>query len=48
VSVEELQVALNHNNFPYFEAVACTGVGVFETLKMIAKLVLNELNRRAK
>ena len=48
VSVVELQNALNQNNFPYFESVACTGVGVFETLKMIAKLVLNELNRRAK
>jgi len=43
VSVEELQKALNRNGFPYFEAIACTGVGVFETLKMIAKLVLNEL-----
>ena len=43
VSVEELQKALNHNNCPCFEAVACTGVGVFETLKMIAKLVLNDL-----
>jgi hypothetical protein len=47
VSVEELQQALNHNNYAYFEAVASKGTGVFETLKMIAKLVLNELKRGA-
>jgi len=47
VSVEELQQALNHNNHPYFEAVASKGTGVFETLKMIAKLVLNELKTGA-
>jgi hypothetical protein len=47
LSVEELQNALNHNDYPYFEAVASKGVGVFETLKMIAKLVLTELKRAA-
>jgi small GTP-binding protein len=47
VSVEELQKALNHNDYPYFEAVAPTGVGVFESLKMIAKLVLTELKKGA-
>ncbi len=41
----ELQQMLNPTNVPEFEAVATTGVGVFETLKAIAKLVLTELKR---
>ena len=32
-------------NVPEFEAVATTGVGVFDTLKAVAKLVLTELKR---
>jgi len=47
VSVEELQKALNPDGYPYFEAVASQGIGVFETLKAIAKLVLTELRRGA-
>jgi len=43
--VEELREAVNPNKVPDFEAVARTGVGVFETLKMVAKLVLTELKR---
>jgi len=46
VSVEDLQRALNPRNIPWFEAVAPTGVGVFETLKAIAKLVLLELKKK--
>ena len=46
VPVEELQVALNPRNVPWFEACAATGVGVFETLKGAAKLVLNELKKK--
>jgi signal recognition particle receptor subunit beta len=45
VSMEELQKALNLRNVPAFEAVAPEGVGVFETLKAIAKLVLIELRK---
>jgi signal recognition particle receptor subunit beta len=45
VSVEELQRAINPRNVPSFAAVAPTGVGVFDTLKSIAKLVLTELKR---
>jgi hypothetical protein len=30
---------------PDFEAVARTGVGVFDTLKAVAKLVLTELRK---
>ncbi|MGB0680183.1 MAG: GTP-binding protein [Polyangiales bacterium] len=45
VSVEELRALLNPTGVPDFEAVATTGVGVFETLKAVAKLVLTELKR---
>jgi signal recognition particle receptor subunit beta len=43
--VEELRRLLNPSGVPDFEAVASTGVGVFETLKAVAKLVLTELKR---
>ncbi|MCT4642502.1 MAG: GTPase domain-containing protein [Bacteriovoracaceae bacterium] len=39
-SVQDLERKLNENDFPSFEAIATTGEGVFETLKMISKLVL--------
>jgi signal recognition particle receptor subunit beta len=45
VSLEELQRALNPRGVPSYAAVASTGVGVFDTLKSIAKLVLTELKR---
>lgn len=45
VPVEELNKVLNPKDVPYFEAVATQGIGVFETLKGIAKLVLLELKK---
>ena len=42
---EELRQMLNRMNVPDFEAVARTGVGVFDTLKAVAKLVLTELKK---
>jgi signal recognition particle receptor subunit beta len=45
--VDELRSLLNPNGVPDFEAVASTGVGVFETLKAVAKLVLTEVKRQA-
>jgi len=36
---------LNPKNTIYFEAVAVTGIGVFETLKNVAKQVLIELKK---
>ena len=45
VPVESLQAALNPRNAPWFEAVANQGTGVFETLKGVAKLVLNEMKK---
>jgi signal recognition particle receptor subunit beta len=44
-SMDELKNVLNPTNVPEFEAVAVTGVGVFDTLKAVAKLVLTELKR---
>lgn len=41
----ELRSLLNPTNVPEFEAVAPTGVGVFETLKQVARLVLGELRK---
>ncbi len=46
VSTDDLYRALNFKSEPTFEAVATTGIGVFETLKAVAKQVLYELRRR--
>jgi signal recognition particle receptor subunit beta len=43
--LEELRQLLNPTHVPEFEACATTGIGVFETLKAIAKAVLTELRR---
>jgi signal recognition particle receptor subunit beta len=43
--LEELRPLLNPTNVPDFEAVATNGLGVFDTLKAVAKLVLTELKR---
>ncbi len=42
-SVKDLREALNKRKLPEFEAVAVKGSGVFDTLKMISKLVLMNL-----
>ena len=44
-SVEELSDLLNPRKVPELEACAMSGEGVFETLKAVAKLVLNNLKR---
>ncbi len=46
VPIEELQAAMNARNVPWFEACAPKGIGVFETLKGAAKLVLTELKKK--
>ena len=43
--LDELRQLLNPTHVPEFEACATTGIGVFETLKAIAKAVLTELRR---
>ena len=45
-SVDDLNRALNRGNWPWFEASALTGQGVFETLKGISKLTLLSLKKR--
>ncbi len=47
VPIEELKKVLNSDRVPDFESVASSGVGVFETLKAIVKLVLIELKKGA-
>ena len=44
-SIQELEEALNPDGVPYFEAVATTGEGVFETFRGIAKLLLKKLSK---
>jgi hypothetical protein len=44
--VEELYRVLNYKREPTFEGVATTGVGVFDTLKSVAKQILIELRKR--
>jgi signal recognition particle receptor subunit beta len=44
-TVDELRRVLARKNEPVFEAVASKGIGVFETLKGVAKLVLSELTK---
>ncbi len=45
--VAELEGQLNPKGMPSFEGVATTGIGVFDTLKMITKLVLENAKSRA-
>jgi signal recognition particle receptor subunit beta len=42
MTVEQLQEQLNKRGWPYFEASATVGNGVFDTLKLIIKLVLDK------
>ena len=46
IPIDELQKALNPRNLPWFEAVAPQGIGVFETLKAVAKVVMQELQKK--
>ncbi|MBI4546310.1 MAG: gliding-motility protein MglA [Gemmatimonadetes bacterium] len=41
--VEEMRAQLNPSGLPDFEAIATQGVGVFDTLKAVSKLVLKTL-----
>lgn len=45
MSLEDLRKELNPTGVQDFEAIAPQGLGVFETLKGVAKLVLTELRR---
>ncbi|MBI4540467.1 MAG: gliding-motility protein MglA [Gemmatimonadetes bacterium] len=43
VSWDEMQAQLNPDGVPDFEAVAVKGIGVFDTLKTVSKLVIKVL-----
>ena len=43
-SIQELQEQLNPQNVPYYEAVGVRGIGVFDTLKAVSKLVIKSLS----
>lgn len=45
MSIEELQRELNGHGFPMMEAVATLGDGVFPTLKHLASMVLESVNK---
>lgn len=45
-SIEELEKTLNSDGLPYVEASAVSGNGVFDTLKRITKLVLEQTKKR--
>jgi signal recognition particle receptor subunit beta len=44
--VEKLNEGLNGHGYPYFEAAALHGVGVFETLKAISRLAIADIRKR--
>jgi signal recognition particle receptor subunit beta len=44
IAVNDLEEELNPKRYPSFEAVAVKGVGVFDTLKAVAKSVLRNLS----
>jgi hypothetical protein len=46
IAVDEMYRTLNYKREPTFEAVATTGIGVFDTLKSVAKQILIELKKR--
>jgi len=45
IPLAQLEETLNPTKVPSFEAVAPKGIGVFDTLKAVAKLVLTELRK---
>ena len=46
LSVEELEHYINKYNLPWGEAIANKGAGVFDSLKLIGKIVIDYLNKK--
>ena len=44
IDLEDLEQELNPDGYPYYEAIAVKGDGVFDTLKAVAKGVLQKLS----
>ena len=47
VAADEMYRQLNYKGEPTFEATAPTGVGVFDTLKLTAKLLISDLKKKS-
>lgn len=47
IAVEEMNRVLNPNGHPWFESVARDGMGVFDTLKDVARQILLHLKQRS-
>lgn len=45
LTIEELEADLNWSNWHYYEASAVKGTGVFDTLKLVTKLVLDKAKK---
>lgn len=45
-SIEEMNLAINKYNAPFYESVATTGIGVQDSLRAITKLVLIHLSKK--
>lgn len=45
MSVEELNTLLNEKNWPVYESIAHKGKGVFDTLKLIIKMILEKAKK---
>jgi hypothetical protein len=45
ISLEDLEQEINPEGYPYLEAIATKGVGVFDTLKTVAKGILHRLSK---
>jgi signal recognition particle receptor subunit beta len=46
MTIDELNRTFNKHNLPFSEAIANKGQGVFESLKMIGKIVIDALNQK--
>ncbi len=46
MTYEQMERHINPDGVPAFESIAISGVGVFDTLKAISKLVIAKLSRR--
>lgn len=44
--IDDLQQQINRYNLPWTEAIANKGIGVFDSLKLIGKIVIDGLNRK--
>jgi len=46
MTYEQMERHINPDGVPAFESIAISGVGVFDSLKAISKLVIAKLSRR--